>query len=123
MERTQYNALKRRLSVQTELELAAGDGVEQVSGVLLLRVVEDLVGGGMLHELAVLHHHNLVGDLTNHGQIVGDEQVAQLRPFSACRSLSRRNTWSCTSTSKADTASSHTMTSGSRAMARAMAIR
>ena len=75
MERTQYNALKRRLSVQTELELAAGDGVEQVSGVLLLRVVEDLVGGGVLHELAVLHHHNLVGDLTNHGQIVGDEQV------------------------------------------------
>ena len=73
MERTQYNALKRRLSVQTELELAAGDGVEQVSGVLLLRVVEDLVGGGVLHELAVLHHHDLVGDLADHGQIVGDE--------------------------------------------------
>ena len=71
--------------------------------------------------LTVLHHHNLVGDLTNHGQIVGDEQVAQA--LSACRSLSRRNTWSCTSTSKADTASSHTMTSGSRAMARAMAMR
>ena len=49
MERTQYNALKRRLSVQTELELAAGDGVEQVSGVLLLRVVEDLVGGCLLY--------------------------------------------------------------------------
>ena len=67
MERPQYYALKRRLSVQTELELAAGDGVEQVSGVLLLRVVEDLIGGGVLHELAMLHHHDLIGDLANHG--------------------------------------------------------
>ena len=25
----------------------------------------------------MLHHHDLVGDLTDHGQIVGDEQVAQ----------------------------------------------
>ena len=28
------------------------------------------VGGGVLHELAVLHHHGLVGDLADHGQIV-----------------------------------------------------
>jgi hypothetical protein len=45
------------------------------------------------------------------------------RPNSSCRSSSRLITWACTDTSSADTGSSHTMTSGRRASARAMPMR
>ena len=40
-------------------------------------MVEDLVGGGVFHQLTVLHYHDFVGDLAYHRQIMGDEQVAQ----------------------------------------------
>ena len=40
-------------------------------------MLEDLVSGGVLHKLAVLHHHDLIGNLAHNRQIVGDEQVAQ----------------------------------------------
>ena len=67
-------------SVETELELTSWNGVQQIAGVLHLRMVEHLIGGGMFHKLAVLHHHHLIGDLANDRQIMGDEQVTQ-SPF------------------------------------------
>ena len=63
--------------IETELELAARDGVKQVLGVLLLRMQEHLVGGVVLYKLAMLHHDHVVGDLTHHGEIVRDEQVGE----------------------------------------------
>ena len=36
-----------------------------------------LVGGAVLHELAVLHDHHVVGDLPHNREVVRDEQIAQ----------------------------------------------
>ena len=46
-------------------------GVQQMLGVGMLRVVEDLVQLALLHGLAVLHHHDLVGDAGRPGRCRG----------------------------------------------------
>ena len=49
------------------LTVDAGDGVEQGAGVVGLGVEEDVVGGAALHDTALLHHHDAVGDVVGHG--------------------------------------------------------
>jgi hypothetical protein len=39
--------------------------------------LEDLLAGALFHYPARLHHHHLIGDLPDHGQVVGNEQVTQ----------------------------------------------
>ena len=54
-----------------------GDGAQQGLGVGVLGVGEEFVGGGHLHALPQVHHHDLVGDVLHDAHVVGDEQVGQ----------------------------------------------
>ena len=58
---------------QVELNVAAGDGLDQLARVVLDRVVEQLVRRVGLDELALLHDDHVVGDLADNGQVVRDE--------------------------------------------------
>ena len=60
---------------QVELNVAAGDGLDQLARVVLNRVVEQLVRRVGLDELALLHDDDVVGDLADDRQVVRDEQV------------------------------------------------
>ena len=44
---------------------------QQLLGVRVLRVLHDLVGIAVLHNLALMHHHDAVGKHIDHRQIVG----------------------------------------------------
>ncbi len=50
-----------------------GNGGEQSLGVVLLRVGEQLVHGRLLDDLALVHHHDAVGEVGDHAHVVGDE--------------------------------------------------
>ena len=50
---------------QVELNVAAGDGLDQLARVVLDGVVEQFVGGVGLDELALLHDDDVVGDLAD----------------------------------------------------------
>ena len=63
------------VSSQVELDVAAGDGLDQLARVVLDRVVEQLVRRVGLDELALLHDDDVVGDLADDRQVVRDEQV------------------------------------------------
>ena len=63
------------VSSQVELNVAAGDGLDQLARVVLNRVVEQLVRRVGLDELALLHDNDVVGDLADDRQVVRDEQV------------------------------------------------
>ena len=64
-----------------------------------------------LHQLALFHDADVVRDLAYHGKVVGNEQVGQAKVD--CRSASRFSTCAWTRTSRAETASSQMITSGS----------
>ena len=59
------------------LRVGHGYGREQRVGVGVLRSVEERVAAGDLHDLAHIHDRHPVADVTHHGQVVGDEEVAQ----------------------------------------------
>ena len=50
-----------------------GQGGQQLLGVRVLRVLHNLVGIAVLHDLALMHHHDAVGKHIDHRQIMGDE--------------------------------------------------
>ena len=76
----------------------AGDGGDEALGVGLLRVEEDLRGRAAFDDLALEHHDDVVGNVLDHANVVGDEEVSE-------------------------TASSQIIILGLRARARAMQIR
>lgn len=49
------------------LTVDTGDSVEQGAGVVGLGIAEDVVGGAALHDAALLHHHDAVGDVVGDG--------------------------------------------------------
>ena len=51
---------------------------QQRLGVRVARILEDLLGGALLADLAAAHHHHVIGDVTHHREIVGDEQHRHL---------------------------------------------
>ena len=53
-----------------------GDGVDQTLGVLVTRLVEDLVGGALLHNVAGVHDGDLLAHGSHNAQIVGDHDDA-----------------------------------------------
>ena len=53
-------------------------GGEQHLGVLLLRVEDHVVGGTVLDDVAMVHHHDLVGEVACGRQIMGDVQHADV---------------------------------------------
>ena len=58
-----------------------GDGREQRLGVRMLRIAEQLIGGGDLHDLAQVHHRDTIANVFDHGQVVRDEQVREPELF------------------------------------------
>ena len=52
-------------------------GIEQFSGVGLLRRGEDLLRRTLLHDFAVLDHDQVMSQSLDHRQIVADEQIRQ----------------------------------------------
>jgi hypothetical protein len=86
----------------------------------VLRVIEH--GGGAVLDLrAAAEHRDGVGDLAHDGEVVRDEHVRETEL--ACSRASSRRICACTVTSRAETASSSTTSSGSTMRARAIATR
>ena len=50
--------------------------VDQRTGVGVLRIVQHLIGGALLYDLAVAHDNHTVGDLGHHTKVMGDEHDA-----------------------------------------------
>ena len=53
--------------------IAIKPGGEQRLGVGLLRRLEDLTHGSEFHDLALLHDHHMVGEVSHDRQVMGDE--------------------------------------------------
>ena len=53
----------------------------QLLGVVVLRIIEERVGFVHLLYLAVIHHHDSVGHEPYDAQIVGDEDVCEMKLF------------------------------------------
>src|SRR5215218_1903674 len=70
-------AFVQLVRLRAELDVGPGDRREEVAGVLLLGVVEHLVGGRLLHDLAALHHRDVIGDDPHDREVVRDEEVGQ----------------------------------------------
>ena len=87
---------------------------QQLLRVGILRVIHNLIGITMFHNLALMHHHNAIGQHIDHGKIMGDEQ--------ACF-LNSSNTFACTDTSNAEVGSSAISRLGLSASARAKEAR
>src|SRR5262249_42768364 len=57
----------------------AGRGGEQGPGVRVRRVGEDLGGRAAFHDPSAVHDHDVVGQGPGDGQVVGDEDVADVQ--------------------------------------------
>ena len=55
-----------------------GDGRQQRFGIRVLRIIVQLLGLGHLDQIADVHHRHPVGDMLDHAQIVGDEQIGEI---------------------------------------------
>ena len=53
-------------------------GTQQRPGIGMAGIVENFLGGTVLHHLAGVHHRHIVGHLGNHTKIVGNEQHGKL---------------------------------------------
>ena len=62
------------------LSLTRGDGREEGEGVRVERVVEEILGRGIFHDMSEVHDSDRVADVTHHVEIVGDEEVAEVEP-------------------------------------------
>ena len=53
------------------------NGRQQAPGVGVDGVLKDLLGGARFQQVAQMQHTDAVGDVLDHGQVVGDEQVSR----------------------------------------------
>jgi hypothetical protein len=56
---------------------STGDSGQQIAGVGTLWRIENLVRRALLDDLAAFHHADVVCDLADHSQVVGNEQVGE----------------------------------------------
>ena len=61
------------------LRVGGGHGVQQRLRVLVLGVVEDLLDGALLDDLAEPHHRDVVGEAGDDGEVVADQDEAACR--------------------------------------------
>ena len=61
--------------------IGTGRSLEQRLGVRMAGRGEDLRGRPRLDHLAQVHDSQVVGDVADHGQVVGDEQVGDVHLF------------------------------------------
>jgi len=60
------------------VHVVPGQAVQETPGVGMKRMVEDLVRRPVLHRLAGVHHHDVVGHVGHHSQVVGDHDDGRL---------------------------------------------
>ena len=64
-------------ALRSGVRVRARDRGQQRARVGVVRVREQLVGRGLLHDPAQVHHRDPVADVVDHRQVVRDEQVGQ----------------------------------------------
>ena len=74
--RDRQNVLGRKHARRRRLQRR--DGGDELLGVGMLRVVQDLRRRALFDHDAMLHHHDAVGDLGDDAEIMGDEQHRRL---------------------------------------------
>src|SRR5699024_5818048 len=94
---------------------------QQAAGVLVARVDEELMRGGLLHHLPRVHDGDAVGELGDQRQVVADEHHREAELLA--QEFSRSTTCFCTVTSRAVVGSSAITSFGSRVRAIAMSTR
>jgi hypothetical protein len=57
--------------------LEGGDRIDELDGVVMPRLLEELFGGRDLHDLAGVHHADRVAHVANGAEIVAHEQQSQ----------------------------------------------
>ena len=87
----------------------------------MTRIGEQRIGGAGLDDAAEIHHGDAVGDVLHDREIVADEDVGEAEPV--LQVTSRLRICARIETSSAETGSSHTISFGSTASARAMTMR
>lgn len=52
---------------------------QQLAGIVVFRVVEDVIHCSLLHDAAFFHHQHPVAELVHHIQVVGDKEIAEIQ--------------------------------------------
>ena len=94
---------------------------EKRARIIALRIGEQLCGRAVLHDLALAHDDDLIGEGAHDPQVVADEQIGEAALPCSWRSRSTICAW--ISMSSALVGSSSTMKVGSSTIARAIAMR
>lgn len=108
-------------SLSLHINVRNGNGRKQCLGIGMGRMLEKLFTRAEFHDFTQIHYHDIGGNVLDHRQIVGNEQISQGSLL--LEILHQIQDLACTDTSRADTGSSHTMNLGSRARARAIPMR
>jgi hypothetical protein len=55
-----------------------GNGAEQCLGIGKQRILENLLFGGILHQISQIHDTDGIGNMFHNGKIMGDEEIGKL---------------------------------------------
>src|SRR5690606_11536691 len=72
-EGSQRDGVRREVGEALPAGVRGGDRGEEAARVQVLRGGEDLRGGAVLDDAAVVHHEDAVGEALAHGEVVADE--------------------------------------------------
>ena len=61
------------------LSVEVGDCGEEFASVVVLGIEEDFISFAVFHDLAGIHHRDVVGDVSDNGEIVGDEDHGEVQ--------------------------------------------
>lgn len=54
-----------------------GNGAEEAFGVVLLWIVKNFFGGAVFDDFALIHHGDVIGDVADYAEIMGNENHGQ----------------------------------------------
>ena len=60
-------------------ELDPGNGGQEFLGVGVLRAVKDDISGSVFHDLAGIHHGDVIGEVANYREVVGNKDHGQIQ--------------------------------------------
>jgi len=103
-----------------DLGIRNGNRRQEGLGVGMQGIVVEFVAIGDFHQFPQIHDPDAVGDVLDHGKIVGDEKISESQLL--LQVLQQLTTWAWMETSRAEMGSSQMMNSGSTARALAIPI-
>ena len=62
-------------------QLGNGDGGQQRLGIGVQGIGKQLLGGRFFHDLAQVHDGDIIGEVVDHSQVVGDEDIGEPQLF------------------------------------------